>query len=214
MERKLHSIRKEYGRGGLNENQMDPDPLVQLDDWLSDAFKSECPEPTAMVLSTAGKDMRISSRVVLMKDLNGQGITFFTNYESRKGRELLENAQASLLFFWPVPGRQVRIEGTVSKVSESDSDSYFHSRPLASRISAAVSPQSSEIPGRAWLEERWQSAQVTNTNDSHPIRPVNWGGYLVVPDYFEFWQGRESRLHDRIIYRREADGWRISRLAP
>ena len=205
MEKPLHSIRKQYSRYVLHESQVDNDPLKQMQVWLSDAISAECPEPTAMVLSTAGEDNRPSSRVVLMKELDQSGVAFFTNYDSRKGLQLSENPYASVLFFWPEVERQVRIEGVVHKIPAGESDRYFASRPEASRISAIISPQSREIPNREWLEQ--QHALAMN-------RPSNWGGYLLAPDYFEFWQGREDRLHDRIIYRKIGSDWKISRLAP
>lgn len=209
----FHSIRKQYERGKLQESQVDTDPMSQLGLWLSDAILAECPEPTAMMLSTTGKDLKPSSRIVLMKGLDENGITFFTNYESRKGQQLQDNPQASMLFFWPDLERQVRIEGTVDKVSEEESDIYFASRPEASRISATISPQSQEIPGREWLEERQQVA-IGSRQSAAGSRPVSWGGYRLSPGYFEFWQGRGDRLHDRIIYRQIESGWKISRLAP
>ncbi len=205
MEKPFHSIRQQYSKHALYESQVDHDPLKQMHVWLDDAISAECPEPTAMVLSTAGQDNRPSSRVVLMKELDEKGITFFTNYHSRKGLELSENPFASILFFWPAVERQVRIEGVVSKIPEGESDIYFATRPEASRISAIISPQSREIPNREWLEQ--QRGLTTN-------RPSNWGGYRLVPDYFEFWQGRENRLHDRIVYRKTGSDWKISRLAP
>jgi pyridoxamine 5'-phosphate oxidase len=196
-----------------------------------------------MILSTCGKDLRPSSRVVLMKGLDETGVVFFTHYDSRKGLQLKENPQASLLFFWPQLERQVRLEGSVYKTSEKESDDYFATRPEASRISASVSPQSREIPGREWLVERWReavgsgqarvgthtcvSAGVSETHVCVPTgvpetqlcvsaisRPKDWGGYRLVPDYLEFWQGREDRLHDRIAFKRMESGWRIFRLAP
>ncbi|TSA38294.1 MAG: pyridoxamine 5'-phosphate oxidase [Porphyromonadaceae bacterium] len=228
MDKSFHSVRKQFVKSVLRESQVDKDPLLQLELWLTDAINSECPEPTAMVLSTAGIDLKPSSRVVLMKDLDVQGITFFTNYESRKGQQLRDNPHASLVFFWPRLERQVRIEGTVSKVTEEESDAYFASRPEASQISAIISPQSREIPSREWLEKRWQSAvgskqsavethiyvSVGSRQLAAGSRPSNWGGYRLVPDYFEFWQGRAERLHDRLIYQPDESGWRIFRLAP
>lgn len=210
MKKSFHSHRQQYAKGVLHESHLDSDPAVQLDRWLSDALDSDCPEPLAMILSTADTHSRPSSRVVLMKTLDERGIGFFSNYESRKGRQLLDNPQASLLFFWPELERQVRVEGSVMRVSENESDAYFDSRPEASRISAVLSPQSREIPDRKWLEDQRdlivQSARIT--------RPPNWGGYRLIPDYFEFWQGREDRLHDRIAFRLTESGWEISRLAP
>ncbi len=203
----------------LDERHVNPDPLMQMEEWVSEAIRSDCEEPTAMVLSTVGAGMKPSSRVVLMKGLDQAGIAFFTHYESRKGLQLLENPQASILFFWPQLERQIRIEGVVTKVSEKESDAYFESRPEASRISAGISPQSREIPNREWLEERRQTADGRPQEESGLRsavcgRPSNWGGYRLKPDYFEFWQGREDRLHDRIAFRLEKNGWRIFRLAP
>ncbi len=213
MERELHSIRKQYARGVLDERHVHPDPFTQMEFWVSEAIRSDCEEPTAMVLSTVGAGMRPSSRVVLMKGLDQEGITFFTNYESRKGQQLQENPQASLLFFWPELERQIRIEGTVMKVAAEESDAYFESRPEASRISAVISPQSAEIPNRERLEERRRTADG-GPRSAVISRPSYWGGYRLQPDYFEFWQGRENRLHDRIAFRQEAHGWKIFRLAP
>jgi len=218
MENEYHSIRKQYQRGLLLEDQLDRNPFKQLDLWLSDAMISECPEPTAMVLSTTGHDLKPSSRVVLMKGITPDGITFFTNYESRKGKQLLENPQASLLFFWPGLERQVRIEGNVKQVSKEESDTYFNSRPEASRISAAISPQSREISDRnrlTDLREQFPGHGLLKGNSARKLtRPANWGGYRLTPDYFEFWQGREDRLHDRLIYQKVETGWRVARLAP
>ena len=214
MSNPFHSIRQQYEKGTLHENRMEYDPLIQLGRWVADAIAAECPEPAAMVLSTTGRALKPSSRVVLMKSLEEGGITFFTNYDSRKGQQLLDNPQASLLFFWPGLERQVRIEGIIDRVPEEESDVYFGSRPEASRISAIISPQSREIPNREWLEERRQVAVETHNCVNPGSRPKNWGGYRLIPDYFEFWQGREHRLHDRIRYQPDSSGWRISRLAP
>jgi len=210
MEKSFHSIRKQYEKGALLENQVDINPLIQLNLWLSEAMASECQEPTAMVLSTTGTDLKPSSRVVLMKGLDETGILFFTNYESRKGQQLQVNPQSSILFFWAALERQVRIEGTVRKVSAEESDAYFASRPESSRISAIISPQSREIPNRLWLEAAVETHKCVYSGS----RPGNWGGYRLRPEYFEFWQGREDRLHDRIVYQPNEPGWRISRLAP
>ncbi len=224
MKSHFHAIRSQYKKNELSEDQIARDPLDQLERWLMEAINYECPEPTAMVLSTTGPDLRPSSRVVLMKDLTPQGITFFTNYDSRKGEQLRENPMASLLFFWSALERQVRIEGVVSKVGTEESDEYFYSRPLPSRISASVSPQSQPIPGRDWLQNQWTqlSEQVLPASGAKDLptghekvqRPQNWGGYRLVPDYFEFWQGRENRLHDRLTFRRTTSGWILTRLAP
>jgi pyridoxamine 5'-phosphate oxidase len=225
MNKLYHSVRTQYKKGILLESQVNSDPLAQLRIWLTDAMQAEIPEPTAMALSTAGKDLRPSSRMVLLKDLDDKGITFFSNYESRKGNQLSDNPLASLLFFWPSLERQVRIEGSVTRVSPEESDIYFASRPEASRISASISPQSREIPNREWLEQKWSEAldnRQKSAASKHAAvgggygdaRPAYWGGYRLIPDYFEFWRGREDRLHDRIIYRSIDPGWKISRLAP
>ena len=210
MNKSFSSIRKQYVKGVLRESQVDRDPVAQLDQWLQDAINAECPEPTAMVLSTSGSEGRPSARVVMLKESDRNGITFFTNYESRKGEQLQANPFAAVVFFWPRLERQVRIEGSVMRVSEAESDAYFDSRPEPSRISAAVSPQSKIIPHRDWLEDMWMKAQQSSILK----RPANWGGYRLVPDYYEFWQGRADRLHDRLVYKPAAEGWKISRLAP
>ena len=211
MKESFRSIRKQYVRGRLEESLVDPDPMRQLESWLHEAIQAEVDEPTAMVLSTVGAGMRPSSRVVLMKGLDDSGLTFFTNYGSRKGLQLAENPNASLLFFWPALERQVRVEGTVEKVTEQESDEYYISRPEASRVSASISPQSREIPGRDWLLARrddFLSSVLTSP------RPSYWGGYRLKPVYFEFWQGGPDRLHDRIIYTSVSSSWEIARLAP
>jgi pyridoxamine 5'-phosphate oxidase len=211
MESPLHSIRKQYNKGKLLENEVDKDPLKQLEFWIADAINAGVPEPTAMVLSTVGDDLRPSSRVVLLKGLDEGGIRFFTNYESRKGQQMLKNPMVSVLFFWPDLERQIRVEGTVSKLSSEESDVYFNSRPEASRISAVVSPQSRQIPNREWLENR---ADIARLDKTVLLRPSDWGGYIVIPEYFEFWQGREDRMHDRIVYLPDNATWEISRLSP
>jgi len=193
------------------ENEVNNDPIKQMQQWISDAINSGVPEPTAMVLSTVGDDLRPSSRVVLLKGLDDGGIRFFTNYESRKGQQMLKNPGVSLLFFWPDLERQVRVEGKVSKLSVEESDIYFDSRPEASRISAVISPQSRQIPNREWLDNRAEMARLDKTV---LFRPPEWGGYIVMPEYFEFWQGRENRLHDRIVYLPDNSTWKISRLSP
>jgi pyridoxamine 5'-phosphate oxidase len=209
MKNPFQNIRKQYAKGILSEDLIDKDPMKQLVSWLTEALNAEIAEPTAMVLSTTGKDLRPSSRVVLLKGVDDKGLVFFSNYQSRKGLQMQDNPQASLLFFWPTVERQIRIEGTVVTVSETESDQYFDSRPESSRLSAIISPQSRQIPSRGWLEDQKRFFP------SPPLaRPSNWGGYLLSPKYFEFWQGREDRLHDRVIFQKTLSGWAISRLAP
>jgi pyridoxamine 5'-phosphate oxidase len=208
----LAEQRQEYAQKTLSEADVLPDPIEQFRIWMNEAFHAELPEPTAMTLATVGGNGRPSARIVLLKGCDAGGFVFYTNYQSRKGEELAANEWASLVFFWKELERQVRIEGTVEKVSAAESDAYFATRPLGSRHGAWASPQSAEIPSRDWLEAQWHGAEASHGDD--PSRPPHWGGYRVVPVAIEFWQGRKSRLHDRIVYRREDDGWRIVRLAP
>lgn len=205
-------LRREYSHRTLDESGIGRDPLRQFSAWMEEAIRAELPEPTAMHLSTVGANGRPSGRVVLLKGVDAGGFVFYTNYESRKGRELAANPAAALTFLWKELERQVRIEGMVAPVSAADSDAYFASRPVASRIGAWASPQSSPIESRAWLMAR--IAKMALTHGHAPTRPPHWGGYRLLPDRLEFWQGRESRLHDRIAFTREADQWHIERLAP
>jgi pyridoxamine 5'-phosphate oxidase len=205
--------RKNYERGELLETQANADPLMQFDAWLQDAVKAECPEPNAMTLATVGSDLRPSTRIVLIKGYDEKGIGWFTSYRSRKGTELAGNPYAALQFHWVELERTVRIEGRVEKMSAEESDAYFNSRPLASRISAITSPQSQVVPSRQWLDDR--SMQVAKAQGESPKRPEDWGGYRLIPDRWQFWQGRRNRLHDRLAYTLSGQGaWQIERLAP
>jgi pyridoxamine 5'-phosphate oxidase len=210
----IADIRREYLRAALTEADVDPDPLRQFERWLSEAIRAELPEPTAMTLATADSDGRPSARIVLLKGASPAGFVFFTNYESRKGDELAVRPDASLLFHWVELERQVRVEGRVAKVAAEESDAYFASRPFLSRVGARASPQSRVIPDRAWLEREFAAQERIAAKDASVPRPAQWGGYRLAPTTMEFWQGRSSRLHDRIRYRREDAQWRVERLAP
>jgi pyridoxamine 5'-phosphate oxidase len=208
----IADIRQSYEKFELLETSLAATPFEQFTLWFNDVIKANVPEPNAMTLATTAQSGRPSARIVLLKGFDERGFVFFTNYSSRKGLELAENPLASLLFFWQPLERQVRLEGTIEKVSPAESDDYYHSRPLGSRIGAWVSPQSQTIT-RAELEARKES--LTAELGDHPPRPSHWGGYRLVPDYAEFWQGRPSRLHDRMVFKRGPDGlWSRSRLAP
>ena len=209
---KIADIRKSYERAELNEHASHADPMLQFDQWLHEAIKSEIPEPNAMTVATVGSDLRPSTRVVLIKGYDTRGIVWYTNYDSRKGRELAGNPFAALQFHWVELERVVRIEGRVERVSAEESDEYFHSRPLDSRIGAWASPQSQVIPNRTLLVTN--AAKFGAQFLLNPPRPPHWGGFRLVPDCWEFWQGRKSRLHDRLRYQQQTDGWRRERLAP
>ena len=210
---RLQDIRNEYILLQLNECDMDTDPLIQFGLWIDEAVSRQIEEPTAMTLATVSADGRPSARIVLLKQADENGFCFFTNYESRKGKELTTNTTAALLFFWPELQRQVRIEGYVEKMNDTESDQYFQSRPRGSQLSAIASPQSTPIPDRKLLEDKIDELEARYTGKAID-KPAHWGGYRLKPDYFEFWQGRGSRLHDRLVYEKHNDGWRICRLAP
>ena len=211
----LSQIRKEYQKAKLDLDSIDKNPLELMKKWLAESFKAKIPEPNAMILSTTTSDRRVTSRVVLIKNLDKTGITFFTNYNSAKSLAIQANPYVSLLFFWPELERQIRIEGLATTSSEKESDSYYKTRPTESKIGAWSSPQSEEIPSREWLEK-----QVNINREKfgeNPPRPPFWGGYKVTPEIYEFWQGRASRLHDRICFysnHSKTSNWTIRRLAP
>ncbi|TAK90152.1 MAG: pyridoxamine 5'-phosphate oxidase [Burkholderiaceae bacterium] len=210
----LSQLRREYAQAALSEADVAPDPLTQFDLWLKQALQAGLLEPYAMTLATVDGDGQPSARIVLLRQYDASGYCFFTNYESRKGADLQTNPRAALLFYWDVLERQVRIEGTISKVSAEESEQYYQSRPLGNRLGAWASPQSQVIADRAVLEQAEE--KFKGQYDSHPPRPPHWGGYRLTPLVYEFWQGRPSRLHDRIRYRPAVSGseWLRERLAP
>lgn len=209
----IRDIRQEYTLGGMDDSYLQKNPFVLFDSWFREAVDAHINEPSAMALSTLGTDGYPQSRIVLLKGYGDEGFSFFTNYESQKGNALAQHPKASLLFFWPELQRQIRITGNVEKTSVEESEEYFRSRPRGSRLGAWTSEQSSEIASRKILEERYQAFDRKFPDDEIP-KPSYWGGFRLKPISFEFWQGRESRLHDRIFFRKTADAWRAARLAP
>lgn len=208
------ALRKDYRLASLDESEVEKHPVKQFEKWWQDAINSELEEPNAMTLATSTPEGRPSARIVLLKSFDTEGFIFFTNYESRKGKEMAANPQVSLLFFWQELERQVRIDGTVSRTSAAISDEYYNSRPMGSRVGAIASPQSRVIPHRSFLEEQVNIIAAKYVLET-PVRPEHWGGYLVKPTLMEFWQGRSNRLHDRVQYRlTEGNEWMIERLAP
>lgn len=209
----FNALRREYTARSLDENDVADNPFIQFEKWMKEALDSGIADANAMTLATVSEKGFASARMVLLKDVSDEGFTFFTNYESRKGRHLGAQPSAALLFFWKELERQVRIEGDVQPVAAGISDTYFMSRPPESRLSAVISPQSRKIKNRGHLEAL--AAEYKKEHADGPVgRPAYWGGYILIPKYLEFWQGRENRLHDRIVYCRFEKDWKISRLAP
>lgn len=208
----IADLRSEYKKASLDESDCAATPLDQFDKWFKEALGAQLPEPNAMTLATCDTEARPSARVVLIKGYDERGFVFFTNYDSHKAHDLTANNRAALLFFWAELERQIRVQGRVEKISAADSEQYFRSRPLASRISAWASPQSQVVPSRTALEARVAAFEAEYGDN--PPRPPHWGGYRVVPQVMEFWQGRRDRLHDRIQYRLNNGSWKVERLAP
>lgn len=209
----LADLRKDYSLAGLTEKDLARDPFRQFEKWFQEAEAAKIAEPNAMTLCTTTRDGRPSARTVLLKGLDGRGFVFFSNYESRKGRELHENPLATLVFPWLALERQVIVEGAVTKVPREESEAYFHSRPRASQLGAWVSQQSSIISSRTLLEDSMKALEQKYAGREVPL-PPHWGGWRLAPELVEFWQGRRNRLHDRLRYRRDKDTWAIERLAP
>jgi pyridoxamine 5'-phosphate oxidase len=212
--KQIKDLRLEYSKEALDISDVVQDPILQFQHWMKEALDAELIEPYAMTLSTVGLDLKPSSRIVLLRGVSQQGFTFFTNYESKKGQNLLENPNASLNFFWPDLERQVRIEGTVEKTTPEESAEYFHSRPKGNRLGAWASDQSRPIESQAALQEKAKHVSNKYENEELVPCPAHWGGYRLNPNYFEFWQGRPSRLHDRIFFEKTEDRWKIGRLQP
>lgn len=208
----LSDIRNNYSKATLSEKALRA-PFPLFEQWMQEAIEGKVNEPTAMMLSTVSEEQKPSSRIVLLKMVTQEGFHFFTNYNSRKGREISNNSQVALLFFWPELEREVRIEGTASYSPAEISDRYFHERPYQSQISAIVSRQSEPVKNREVLEQLWQNKEFSSKGEKLE-RPADWGGYFVQPDRIEFWQGRPNRLHDRILFVKDDKDWVVSRLAP
>ena len=214
MENKeIARIRRVYSLTELNESTVLDDPFKQFSEWMEEAVKSNIIDPNAMILATSNKDSIPSVRVVLLKGFDNEGFIFYTNYESKKGKNLVENPNASILFFWKELERQIRISGRVNKISQKESEEYFHSRPRESQLAALASNQSEVIPGREFLEQKFNEFKEEYHDKEIPL-PPHWGGFKLFADSFEFWQGRENRLHDRISFSKDNSAWKIVRLAP
>ena len=211
--KKLFEFREEYQKGALKESEMMPNPMAQFHQWLQTAIESDIAEPNAMTLATCSTTAIPSARVVLLKEITDNGFVFFTNYLSRKGRELVENPLAALVFDWHEIERQVRVEGKVQKLSDADSDAYFDERPHQAKMGAWTSPQSQVLKNREELDNLQTFYENKFNNNAIP-RPPHWGGFILLPETIEFWQGRPSRLHDRMVYRKDQDDWHLQRLAP
>jgi pyridoxamine 5'-phosphate oxidase len=209
----MEDLRKDYKLSTLAESSADPNPFKQFENWFNDAINSGTLEPNAFSLATVSEEGMPSSRMLLLKDYSHDGFIFYTDYTSKKGRELESNPKAAILFFWADLERQLRIQGNIKKVDDKISERYFASRPLDAQISASISKQSKKVKNRLELEKRWQDKKESSKNKVIQ-RPPNWGGYILSPDYFEFWQGRENRLHDRLSYYKKKKGWTIERLSP
>lgn len=208
----IADIRKEYTLHELSETNLRTNPIEQFQHWFEQALTAQVNEPNAMTLATVNAEAKPSARIVLLKGIENNSFVFFTNYKSQKGQELIQNKHAALVFFWPELQRQVRIEGLVEKISPEASTAYFKSRPIESQIGAIVSAQSEKIKDRSVLEDAFEKYVLQN---NHSIeKPEHWGGFALVPEKIEFWQGRSSRLHDRLVYEKNPDNWEISRLAP
>jgi pyridoxamine 5'-phosphate oxidase len=210
----LASLRKEYSKAALDAKSVSQDPINQFSKWFEEAITAKVPEPNAMNLATVNENGRPASRIVLLKGIENYKLVFYTNYQSRKGKELDQNPACALTFFWPELERQVRIEGVVTRIDEKRSEKYFQSRPRASQVGAWASPQSSVISDRSILEERAKQIEAKYKEEELLPKPNQWGGYEIDPLMIEFWQGRRSRLHDRILYTKDESGWKINRLAP